>query len=34
MAALMAFYNLPEYAPLKALRMRVATGSIVAVEGV
>lgn len=34
MAALLGFYNSPEYAPLKALRMGAAEGSIVAVEGV
>ncbi len=34
MAALRAFYDSPEYAPLKALRIGAATCSIVAIEGV
>lgn len=34
LAALRAFYNAPEYQPLKALRQRASTGRLVAVEGV
>lgn len=34
MVALKAFYDSPEYAPLKALRQRAAKGSLVAIEGV
>ncbi len=33
-AAAKAFYNGPDYAPLKALRQRASTGSVVIVEGV
>jgi uncharacterized protein (DUF1330 family) len=34
MAALKAFYHSPEYAPLIALRQRVSTARLVAVQGV
>ena len=34
MATLRAFYDSPEYAPLKALRQRVSRGSLIAIEGV
>ena len=34
MAALKAFYHSPEYAPLIALRQRLSTGRLVAMEGV
>lgn len=34
MAHLRAFYDSPEYAPLKALRVRVSHSRVVAVEGV
>lgn len=34
LAALRAFYDAPEYQPLKALRQRASTGRLVAVEGV
>ena len=34
MAHLLAFYNSPEYAPMKALRQRASHGSLVAIEGV
>ena len=34
MAALKAFYHSPEYAPLIALRQRVSTARLVAIEGV
>ena len=34
MDALMAFYDSPGYAPMKALRQRASTGSLVAIEGV
>ena len=34
MAALRAFYDSPEYAPLIALRQRAAKGSLSAIEGV
>jgi uncharacterized protein (DUF1330 family) len=34
LAALRAFYEAPEYQPLKALRQRASTGRLVAVEGV
>ena len=33
-AAAKAFYDSPDYAPLKALRQRASTGSVVIVEGV
>lgn len=33
MAALRAFYDSPEYAPLKALRQRAARGSLTAIDG-
>jgi len=34
MAHLRAFYDLPEYQPLKVLRQRASRGSLIAVEGV
>ncbi len=34
LAALRAFYDAPEYQPLKALRQRASNGRLVAVEGV
>jgi len=33
MAALKAFYDSPEYAPLKAIRQRCSTGRLLAIEG-
>ena len=34
MAHLKAFYNAPEYQPLKALRQRISVGNLIAIEGV
>ena len=34
MATAKAFYNGPDYAPLKALRQRASTGNVVIIEGV
>ena len=34
MDAVLAFYNSPEYAPLKDLRQRISAGNLVAIEGV
>ena len=34
LAAAKAFYDSPDYAPLKALRQRASTGNVVFVEGV
>jgi uncharacterized protein (DUF1330 family) len=34
MAQLRAFYDAPEYQPIKAIRLRASTGRLIAVEGV